>query len=142
MLDVQHFHVVFTLPAQLRPLAKFAPETLYPLLFRATANTLKAFAKNQLRADIGATLVLHTWTRKLELHPHVHAIVTAGGLCRQERRWRPSSRSFLFPLEAMSRVLRGKMRDALRREYRRGSFASFPRFLGPASLHTPHEHDL
>src|SRR6188768_3686893 len=65
MLDMRHFHVVFTLPAELRPLAAFAPVPIFSALFRATAATLQAFARRHLSATLGATLVLHTWTRKL-----------------------------------------------------------------------------
>ncbi len=101
MLDVPHFHVVFTLPAELRPLAAFAPRVVYDTLMRAAHRTLLAFGKTRLRARIGATLVLHTWTRKLEFHPHVHAIVTGGGLSADGARWRPAPRRFLFPVRAM-----------------------------------------
>src|SRR5262249_15355503 len=65
MLDVPHFHVVFTLPAELRPLAAFARRRVFNLLFRVAASTLAAFARSRLSATVGATLVLHTWTRKL-----------------------------------------------------------------------------
>jgi hypothetical protein len=133
MLDVQHFHVVFTLPAELRPLARFAPSTIYNLLFRVAGNTLKAFARRR-GFTIGATLVLHTWTRKLELHPHIHAIVTAGGLSLDETRWCPAARKFLFPLEAMSRVFKAKMLAALRRAERTGKFQHFPDFRDPQAF--------
>jgi hypothetical protein len=133
MLEVQHFHVVFTLPAELRPLARFAPSTIYNLLFRVAGNTLKAFARRR-GFTIGATLVLHTWTRKLELHPHIHAIVTAGGLSLDETRWCPAARKFLFPLEAMSRVFKAKMLAALRRAERTGKFQHFPDFRDPQAF--------
>jgi hypothetical protein len=134
MLDVPHFHIVFTLPAELRPLAAFAPCVVYDALFRASEDTLKAFARSQLDATVGATLVLHTWTRKLELHPHVHAIVTAGGLSRSETMWHPAKRRFLFPVKAMSKVLRAKMLSALRRAHRAGSFKHFLDFRDPEAF--------
>jgi hypothetical protein len=133
MLDVQHFHVVFTLPAELRPLARFAPSTIYNLLFRVAEKTLKAFAHRR-DTTIGATLVLHTWTRKLELHPHIHAIVTGGGLSDDETSWCPAARKFLFPLKAMSRVFKGKMLAALRRAERTGKFQHFPDFRDPQAF--------
>ena len=80
MLDVKHFHVVFTLPSELRPLAAFAPRVLFDALLRLAGRVLLEFGETHLQATLGATLVLHTWTRELHFHPHAHAIVTAGGL--------------------------------------------------------------
>ena len=131
MLDVPHFHVVFTLPAELRPLASFARRVVFDALFRVAGRTLAAFAKRRLDASVGATLVLHTWTRKLEFHPHVHAIVTGGGLSKDAARWNAAHRAFLFPIKAMSKVFRAKMLAALRRAYREGRFARFRDFDDP-----------
>jgi len=131
MLDVPHFHVVFTLPSELRPLAAFARRVVLHALFRCAARTLAAFARTRLKATIGATLVLHTWTRKLEWHPHVHALVTGGGLSLDGTQWNPAQRAFLFPVVAMSRVFRAKMLATLRREYRKGRFARFDDFQDP-----------
>jgi predicted Zn-ribbon and HTH transcriptional regulator len=131
MLDVRHFHVVFTLPSELRPLAAFAPRVVYDAVMRAAQRTLLAFGKTRLRARIGATLVLHTWTRRLEFHPHVHAIVTAGGLGPDGACWRPAARRFLFPVRAMGQVLRGKLMTALGNAYRDGAFAAFDDFRDP-----------
>ena len=130
MLDVRHFHVVFTLPAELRPLAAFAPRVVYDARMRAAHRTLLAFGKTRLHARIGATLVLHTWTRTLEFHPHVHAIVTGGGL-GDDGLWHPTSRRFLFPVHAMGLVLRGKLMTALGRAYAAGAFAGFRAFEDP-----------
>jgi hypothetical protein len=131
MLDVAHFHVVFTMPAELRPLARFAPRVLYDALFHAAGHTLLEFGESRLGATIGATLVLHTWTRKLEFHPHVHAIVTAGGLRLDRTGWVKAQRKFLFPVKAMSRVLRGKMLDELKNAYRKRVFDDFEAFDDP-----------
>ena len=131
MLDAPHFHVVFTLPSQLRPLAAFAKRVVYNALFHAVSQTLADFARSRLSATIGAILVLHTWTRKLELHPHVHAIVTGGGLSLNGARWVPAHRAFLFPVKAMSRVFRAKLIATLRDAYRRGRFAGFDDFQDP-----------
>lgn len=131
MLDVQHFHVVFTLPAELRPLAAFAPRVVYDALFHAAADTLLEFGESRLEAKIGATLVLHTWTRDLRFHPHVHAIVTGGGLARGESRWKAAHPKFLFPVKAMGLVLRGKMMDELCDAQRAGKLAGFDDFRDP-----------
>ena len=131
LLDVPHFHVVFTLPAELRPLAAFARRVVFDALFRAASLTLTAFARTRLSATLGATLVLHTWTRKLEFHPHVHAIVTGGGLAKDSARWKAAHRAFLFPVKAMSKVFRAKMLAELRRLYHRGRFTRFCDFEDP-----------
>jgi len=131
MLDGRYFHVVFTLPSELRALAAFAPRTLYDALLHVAGRILLEFGRRRLKAEIGATLVLHTWTRALAFHPHVHAIVTAGGLALDGVTLRSSSRAFLFPIKAMARVLRGKMIDALKDAHRRGAFAGFDDFVDP-----------
>lgn len=133
LADVPHFHVVFTLPAELRPLAAFVPRVVYSMLFQCAAATLRAFGQSRLKATIGATLVLHTWTKELHYHPHVHAIVSGGGL-RDDGTWVPSQQTFLFPVKAMSRVFRGKMRDALRRAYQNGAFQDFDDFRDPEAF--------
>jgi hypothetical protein len=131
MLDVPHFHIVFTLPSELRPLAAFARRVVFRTLFRTAGRTLAAFARTRLGATVGATLVLHTWTRKLEFHPHVHALVTGGGLSLDGTAWNAAHRAFLFPVLAMSKVFRAKMIAALRHEYHRGRFEGFHDFRDP-----------
>jgi hypothetical protein len=137
LIDQPHFHVVFTLPAQLRSLAAFAPTAIYALLFDCAGATLRDFGRSRLDATIGATLVLHTWDKQLGYHPHVHAIVTAGGL-RSDGEWIPTRQDFLFPVVAMSRVFRGKMRAALRRAYRAGEFRAFDDFRDPEAFDRLH----
>jgi hypothetical protein len=131
MLDVQYFHVVFTLPAELRALAAFSPRAVYDALHHAAADTLLEFGERRLSAKIGATLILHTWTRDLRLHPHVHAIVTGGGLALDASGWKAGHRKFLFPVKAMGLVLRGKMMHALREAHRKGRFSRFEAFEDP-----------
>lgn len=131
MLDVRHFHVVFTLPAELRPLAAFAPNAVFTALFRCAQQTLSEFAETRLSGTLGATLVLHTWARDLTFHPHIHAIVTGGGLGFDGTSWRSSGRAFLFPVRLMAVVFRAKMLDQLRHDYRAGAFAAFEDFRDP-----------
>lgn len=114
LLPVGHFHVVFTLPAQLRPLARIAPRVVYDALFHAAAQTLVELGTTRLRARVAATLVLHTWTRELDFHPHVHAIVSAGGLALDGSRWIHARRGYLFPVKVMGKLLRGKVLAELR----------------------------
>jgi hypothetical protein len=134
MLAGRYFRVVFTLPSELRALAAFAPRAVYDALFRTAGRVLLEFGQRRLKAEIGATLMLHTWTRVLAFHLHVHAIVTAGGLALDGSSHKASSRAFLFPIKAMARVLRGKMIDALKEAYAQGSFAGFDDFVDPESL--------
>jgi len=133
LLDVPHFHVVFTLPAELRSLTAFAPTVMLPLLFSCASATLQAFAQRRLNATLGITMVLHTWDKQLGFHPHVHAIVTAGG-SRPDGSWASSQRQFLFPVVAMARVHRGKMRAALRSAERDGLFKDFDGFDDPEAF--------
>lgn len=132
-LDVAHFHVVFTLPEELRSLARFAPRIVYEALFHAASRTLLEFGERR-GMTIGATLVLHTWTRDLRLHPHVHCIVSGGGLSRDKQRWIATSRNYLFPVEAMAIVFRAKMLDELCIAYRGDEFARFDDFADPEAF--------
>lgn len=131
LLPTRHFHVVFTLPSELRGLAKFRPAEIYDALFRAAAETLLELGRTRLKATVGATMVLHTWTRSLTFHPHVHAIVTAGGLARDRSRWTSSRPDYLFPVKVMGALLRGKLIAALRRLHANEAFEGFVGFTDP-----------
>src|SRR5690606_17529990 len=135
-LDLAHFHVVFTLPAELRQLTAFAPRVVYGLLFSAVADTLMGFGERRFMATIGATLVLHTWRRDLAYHPHIHAVVTAGGLAFDDRRFVRSDPDFLFPVKALGKVFRSKMLAALWDAYRAGDFSGFTAFEDPQGFAT------
>lgn len=134
LVDDRHFHVVFTLPAELRPLALFRRRVVFKAMFLAATRTLVEFGDRRLRARIGATLVLHTWTRELLFHPHVHAIVTGGGLSFDGARWLRVKRGFLFPVRPMASVFRGKMLAALSEAYAAGELAGFADFDDPAGF--------
>ena len=121
IIPTKYFHVVFTLPQELRALARKNPKKVYALLVEAAARTLLDFGHSRLRAEIGVTAVLHTWTRDLRFHPHAHCIVTAGGL-DDDRHWIPARSRFLFPVKAMSRVFRGKLLEGLTTLYRAKAF--------------------
>jgi len=135
LLDVGHFHVVFTLPGQLRFLAKLAPRETFDALFRAASETLLDLGRSRLQATLGATLVLHTWTRELKFHPHVHAIVTAGGLALDGQRFRHSPRRYLFPVKhVMGKLFRGKLLALLSAAYAAGAFAHVHAFDDPSAF--------
>lgn len=134
LLGVGHFHVVFTLPSQLRPLAKCYPRPIFDALFRATSQTLLELGRSRLNATLGITMVLHTWKRDLHFHPHVHTIVTAGGLALDTSCWISASHRYLFPVRIIGALLRGKMIAALRALHRRGSFDDFDDFCDPEAF--------
>jgi Putative transposase/Transposase zinc-binding domain len=118
IVPTKYFHVVFTLPQELRRLARANPKEMYELVLEAAARTLLDFGRSRLRAQLGVTTVLHTWTRELRFHPHAHCIVTAGGLA-DDGHWVPARSRFLFPVRAMSQVFRGKVLAGLGRLYER-----------------------
>ncbi len=117
LLPLPYFHLVFTLPHLLNPLIRVNQRALYTLLFQAAAQTLQEFARDpkHLGAQLGITAVLHTWGQTLTEHSHVHCIVTGGGLTTDGTQWRPSHPRFLFAVQALSQVFRGKYLAGLRR---------------------------
>ncbi len=100
----------------MRPLARSNQKTIYNLLFRASGAALLQLAQDPrfIGAHLGMVGVLHTWTRQLLYHPHVHYIVTGGGLT-DDGRWVASPQDFLVPVKALSRIFRAKFRDALKK---------------------------
>jgi Putative transposase/Transposase zinc-binding domain len=122
LLDVPYVHVVFTLPHGLLPLVYRNSALLYTWLFQASAATLREVAADprHLGAEIGVLSILHTWGQTLVRHPHVHCVVPAGGLSPDHQRWiHPKYAGFFLPVKALSRVVRGKFVEALRRAYDR-----------------------
>jgi hypothetical protein len=122
LLDTSYFHVVFTLPSALGPVALCNPRVVYGLLMRAAAQTLLEVAANpkHLGAEIGVLAVLHSWGQNLSLHPHVHCVVTGGGLSPDESRWIAGRDDFFLPVRVLSRVFRGKFLAGLRAAFKRG----------------------
>jgi hypothetical protein len=117
LLPVPYFHVVFTLPDLLNPLAVHKPKELYDTLFEASWQTLKTFGldNKHLGAQTGMIAILHTWGQTLTLHPHLHCIVPGGGLTERGK-WKTakSDGKYLFPVEAMSKAFRGKFIASLK----------------------------
>ncbi len=122
LLPTPYVHVVFTLPRPLAPLALQNKKVVYDLLFRTSAETLLEVARDpkHLGAEIGFFSVLHTWSQKLELHPHVHCVVPAGGLSADHTRWIKPRYAFFLPVKVLSRVFRGKLVAALKRAFQDG----------------------
>ena len=129
LLPVEYFHVVFTLPAEVAEVALANPVTVYNLLFQAARETLAEVAANpkHLGALPGMLMVLHTWGQNLHHHPHVHCVVTGGGLSCNERgvvdaspRWLSCPPGFFLPVRVLSRKYRGKFLALLRQAYEAG----------------------
>jgi hypothetical protein len=116
VLPVPYFHLVFTLPHDLNGLIGQCPRALYEMLFGAVSGTLTEFAANPrwLGGTAAFTLVLHTWKQDLGRHVHVHALMPGGAL-KADGDWVAAKRGFLFPIEALSSVFRGKFVTALKR---------------------------
>ena len=122
LLPVEYFHLVFTLPHTLNPLAQGNPRVVYSLLFQAVTAALTAFGRDprHLGGDLGGTAILHTWGQNLSQHLHLHCVVTGGALAPDGARWIPAPPGFLFPVRALAAVFRGKYLDALRRAFAKG----------------------
>jgi hypothetical protein len=115
LLPVPYFLVTFTLPEELRPLAQRHGRVVYDLLMQCAASTLQRFGRNAKggEAALGLCAVLHTHTRRLDYHPHVHVVVPAGGVDRSQRLWRRLGDDYLFNGRALAAAFRGAMLNAL-----------------------------
>jgi hypothetical protein len=115
-LPVPYFMLTFTLPEALRALARSHQRLFYDLLFRLAAAAVQKLAHDPrfVGGQVGLVGVLHTWTRQLVYHPHVHFLAPAGGLTADGHSWRPARANFFLPVKALSRIFRAKFRDALR----------------------------
>jgi hypothetical protein len=124
VLPVHYFHVVFTLPGELHDLAADNRALVFELLMRSAAASLLELGRDPKwfgrPAQLGVTTVLHTWARDLHFHPHVHCIVTGGGLAQGGGAWVPASRDFLFPVHVLGALFRGKVLAGLERLRARG----------------------
>ena len=120
ILNVSHFHAVFTVAEELNKLALANKGVFYALLFKAASETVKAIAadKKFLGSLPGITAVLHTWGRSLAYHPHIHMIITGGGY--SQGGWVASSKDFLLPVRAMSKMFRGLFVSLLRKAFNSG----------------------
>lgn len=114
-LPVDYYLVTFTLPFELRSLAKMHSDIVYPLLMRVAVDVLQRFGRNPqgLNAELGMTAVLHTHTRALNYHPHVHLVVPGGGVNVVRKQWRTLAGKYLFNGRALGKVFRGAFLNAL-----------------------------
>ncbi len=117
LLPIPYFHVVFTLPSELNPLVSINRKTLYDLLFRSVSETLTKLSNDpkHLGAEIGSISILHTWGQNLMDHPHLHCIVTGGGLAFDRTHWVSCRNSFFIPVRVLSALFKGKFLDLLKK---------------------------
>jgi hypothetical protein len=125
LLEVAYFHVVFTLPEALGPIALQNQKTVYAILFRAASETLLTVARDpkHLGAQIGFVAILHTWGQTLQHHPHLHCLVPAGGLSPDGQHWIASRPGFFLPVRVLSRLFRRKFLHYLQEAYRLGKLS-------------------
>jgi hypothetical protein len=127
LLPVGYFHVVFTVPQAIAAIAFQNKQTVYAILFRAVAETLRKLATDSrhLGAEIGFIAVLHSWGQNLHYHPHVHCIVPGGGLSFDQTRWVICRRNFFLPVRVLSRLFRRLFLDELKQAYDTGRLQFF-----------------
>jgi hypothetical protein len=137
LLPIQYFHVVFTIPSELNPLVIMNQKVMYNLLFRSVSETLGELSNNpkHLGAQIGFIGILHTWGQNLMDHPHIHCVVTGGGLSPDKSRWVSCRKNFFIPVRVMSALFRGKFLDHLKGCFESGELI-FPG--GISHLKKPH----
>jgi hypothetical protein len=134
LLPLDYYHVVFTLPAPISAIAYYNKAVIYDLLFDVAAQTLRTIAADpkHLGAQIGVTLVLHTWGSALTHHPHVHGIVAGGGLSPDGERWVACKPGFFLPVRVLSRLFRRRFLEELDQAHRAGRLQFFGEYAALA----------
>ena len=132
VLPTPYFHVVFTVPHQLNPIALRNKRAFYNILFKAVSETLLKLGKDprRLGGKVGFIAVLHTWTQKLLDHFHVHCIIPGGALNAKDNAWIPSKEKFLFPVPVMRKLFRGKFMAYFKKAVKKGE-------INPLNIVTP-----
>jgi uncharacterized Zn finger protein (UPF0148 family) len=118
MLPVPYFHITITVPAELREVLRAHQRDGYAVLMQASAAAIIELARDPryVGGTVAVLAVLHTWTQQLNLHPHVHCLVSGGGISEDGKAWHPARRKFLVPIEALVKLVRGKFRALLQRK--------------------------
>jgi hypothetical protein len=118
MLPVPYFHITVTVPAELRAVLRANQRDGYSVLMQASAAAIIELARDPRYAGgtVGVLAVLHTWTQQFAFHPHVHCLVSGGGISEDGNTWHPARRNFLVPIKALAKLVRGKFRALLQRK--------------------------
>jgi hypothetical protein len=127
LLPVPYFHVVFTVPEMLNPIAQYCPEVFYAALLQAAGNAILDVGRTKLHARMGCLAVLHTWGQNLSLHPHAHCVVPGGGFSLDGRRWIAlRNPEYLLPIKVLAKRFRTLLCKALRAALRNGKLDRLP----------------
>jgi hypothetical protein len=128
LLPIEYYHVVFTVPNELNDLVLRNKKEIYSMLFKTSSETLKELSQDPkyLGTEIGFISILHTWEQNLMDHPHVHCIVTGGGLSLDKSKWIASRKGFFIPVKVISRLFKGKFLHYLKEIY----FSKKLKFVG------------
>ena len=115
MLPAPYFHVIVTVPEELRQALRAHQRDGYGVLLKAAAEAIIELARDPrfVGGTVGVLAILHTWTQQLLYHPHVHCLVTGGGVSADGSSWHPARRAFLFPTSALAKLVRGKLKAML-----------------------------
>lgn len=125
LLPVPYFHNVFTVPHKLNPIALCNRRTIFSILFKAVSATLLQFGRNNLGGAVGFTAILHTWDQRLLDHIHLHCVIAGGALSMDGKGWITSADNYLFNVQALSMVFRGKFIEYLQKAFAKGKL-EFP----------------
>ncbi len=138
LLDSKYFHIITTVPYELNEIFLFNRKILYNILFKSTSESILTLANDPkwLGAKVGVTSILHTWGQTMEFHPHIHSIVTGGGL--KNNQWIPCNEDYLFKVQVLGSLFRGKFLSYLKHEFNNlilkddlKDMKSFNKFLEP-----------
>jgi hypothetical protein len=123
LLPIPYFHMVFTIPHEFNTIFFYNKKIAFDLLFEAMSKTLKEVAQSRLKAKIGFSTILHTWGQNLMGHPHIHAIVTGGGLSSDNKTWVKTRQNYLLPCRVLEKVFKAKLLSSLEKTH---SSLAFP----------------
>ncbi|MCP4113269.1 MAG: IS91 family transposase [Desulfobacteraceae bacterium] len=133
VLPVKYFHNVFTLPHELNPIILANKKVMFNILFKAVSETLLSFGENpqnRLKGKLGFISVLHTWDQLLKSHFHLHCLIPGGAISKDLQSWRPCKNRYLFNIEALSLVFRGKFIEHMKAAYKNDTLC-FKGILAP-----------
>ena len=124
LLPVEYFHMVFTVPHELNHIIWSNKKICFDILFKAMSETIKEVGETRLKAKLGFTAVLHTWSQTLNQHAHIHAIVPGGGLSFDSKKWIKAKAGYFLPIKVLSKVFRGKYLSMLEKDFSKIKFES------------------
>ena len=125
LLDVEYFHLVFTIPSELRGVFYQNKRKCYDLLFKSVSETLNDIGRNNFKVSLGYFGVLHTWNQELNYHPHIHIVLPAVGITEDNQYKNIGSKKFLFPVRVLSKLFQGKLVWYLKDAYRKSELKFF-----------------